>query len=167
VNVIPERAACQFNVRALDDAYLEVVSDMVVRCARGAALASGTEVTVRRQRGYRAMRDNMALARCFGAHLAALGRPAPEGDPDAGLGSTDMGDVSHAVPSIHPYLAICDRNAALCHQHAFAAHAASERGLSTMRTASLAIARTAADLLADDVLRAAVRSEFEGRTLVF
>ena len=72
-----------------------------------------------------------------------------------------MGDVSHAVPSIHPYLAICDRGHALCHQHAFAACAKSERGYAAALTAAKALARTAADLLGDPALLAAVRAEFE------
>jgi metal-dependent amidase/aminoacylase/carboxypeptidase family protein len=78
-----------------------------------------------------------------------------------GAGSTDMGDVSHAVPSIHPYLAICDRGHALCHQHAFAASAKSPRGHDAAILAAKAMARTALDLIEQPELMAAVRSEFE------
>ena len=62
-----------------------------------------------------------------------------------------MGDVSQRVPSIHPWLQICDTGETTCHQHAFAACAASERGLDTMLVAAKAMARTAADLLEDPV----------------
>jgi hypothetical protein len=74
-----------------------------------------------------------------------------------------MGDVSHAVPSIHPWLAICNKGETTCHQHAFALCAGSERGQEAMLAAAKAMALTAADLLADGELRAAVRREFEAR----
>ena len=160
VNIIPERAACQFSVRALDVEELERVSAIVERCARGAALACGVELQMEIQVGYKSMRNNMALARRFGAALEALGRKPRERDPSAGAGSTDMGDVSHAVPSIHPYLAICDEGTTTCHEHAFAECARSTRGLETMRVAAKALARTAVDVIENPELRAAIEQEF-------
>ena len=161
VNIIPERAACVFQLRAPQLRELERVRTIAERCARAAALASGVELQIVERQGYRSMQNNLTLARRFGAALSALGRPAPEVDPSAGAGSTDMGDVSHAVPSIHPYLAICDQGHALCHQHAFAACARSERGYAAACVAAKALARTAADLLEDPALLVAVRAEFE------
>jgi metal-dependent amidase/aminoacylase/carboxypeptidase family protein len=160
VNIIPEHAACEFSVRAPFKAELERVAAIVERCARGAAMACGVEVALSVRQGYREMKNNLALARRFGAALEALGRPARETDPRVGSGSTDMGDLSQVVPSIHPYLAICNEGETLCHQHAFAACAASERGFDTMLTAAKAMARTAADLLEDAKLLAAVKREF-------
>jgi hypothetical protein len=64
------------------------------------------------------------------------------------------------VPSIHPYLAICEEGETLCHQHAFAACAASPRGFDTMLTAAKAMARTTLDLLEDQQLLASVKDEF-------
>jgi hypothetical protein len=49
-----------------------------------------------------------------------------------------MGNVSHVVPSIHPYLAIVGEGEALCHQHKFAHAAASDRGLDTAIAAAKA-----------------------------
>jgi amidohydrolase len=161
VNIIPERAACVFQVRATNLAELERVRAVVERCASAAALAAGVLVEIVERMGYMSMQNNLTLARRFGAALEALGRPAAESDPSAGAGSTDMGDVSHAVPSIHPYLAICDRGHALCHQHAFAACAKSPRGHDAAILAAKAMARTALDLIEQPELMAAVRREFE------
>jgi len=160
VNIIPEHAACEFSVRAPFKAELERVAAIVERCARGAAMACGVEVNLSIRQGYREMKNNLAIARRFGAALAALGRPARETDPRVGSGSTDMGDLSQAIPSIHPYLAICDEGETLCHQHAFAACAASERGFQTMLTAAKAMARTTLDLLEDPQLLDGVKAEF-------
>jgi amidohydrolase len=160
VNVIVEHAGAEFTLRAPTLGDLEHAKGIVLRCARGAAFASDVEVSFKEKVGYREMKNNLTLARRFGAALQALGRSARETDPRVGAGSTDMGDLSLRVPSIHPYLAICDEGEALCHQRAFAASAASGRGLSTMLLAAKAMARTALDLLEEPELLADVRREF-------
>jgi amidohydrolase len=161
VNIIPEDAGCEFSVRARDVIELERVRGIVERCAKAAALASEVEVTLSTRHGYGDMKNNMTMARAFGAHLGALGRAARETDDRVGAGSTDMGNVSHVCPSIHPYLAIVGEGEALCHQHKFAHAAISERGLDTAIAAAKALARTAVELLVDADLRGAVKSEWE------
>jgi amidohydrolase len=163
VNIIPERAACEFSVRAPDGNELERVRAIVERCARAAAMASDVELVFRVRRGYRDMVTNAALARRFGAHLEGLGRTPRDRDPRVGTGSTDMGDVSHVVPSIHPWLAIVDEGTALCHEHRFAEAAATDTAGRTAILAAKALARTAVEFLADDELRAAVSAEWRRR----
>jgi amidohydrolase len=163
VNIVPELAACEFSVRALDMKELARVRTIVERCAQGAAMACGVEVTIHTRQGYKDMVNNLPLARRFGEHLGGLGRAAAEGDATVGAGSTDMGDISHAVPSIHPWIAICERGETTCHQHAFAAAAGSPRGADAMLIAAKAMAMTAADVLADEGLRSAARQAFEAR----
>jgi amidohydrolase len=163
VNIIPEVAACEFSVRALTTAELERVRAIVERCARAAAMASDVQLSVGTRRGYKDMVNNMTLARRFGTHMNALGRSPRETDSRVGAGSTDMGDVSHVVPSIHPWLQILDEGEALCHEHRFALAAGSERGIHAALLAAKAMARTAADVLADDELRKQARAEFERR----
>jgi amidohydrolase len=163
VNIVPERASCEFSVRARNHAELERVRAIVERCARGAATASGVEVKIVVREGYKDLVNNLELVRRFGTHLTALGRTPAEKDERVGAGSTDMGDVSHVVPSIHPWLAIVDADVAQCHTHAFARAAASERGTETAIVAAKALARTAIELLADAGLRSRVRAEWERR----
>jgi amidohydrolase len=163
VNIVPERAACEFSVRALDGRELERVRAIVERCARAAAIASDVHVEIRTRQGYREMVSNVALARRFGAHLEALGRTPRERDASIGAGSTDMGDVSHVVPSIHPWLAIVEQGEALCHEHRFAEAAGAEEAGRTALVAAKALARTAIELIADAELRAAVSAEWSAR----
>jgi len=163
VNIIPERAACEFSVRAKSLDELARVRAIVERCAMAGAMAAGVEVTIAPRKGYRDLVTNLPLARAFAQHMAEMGRPAAETDERVGMGSTDMGDVSHAVPSIHPWLAICDVGETLCHQHAFARAACAERGLDTMLTAARAMAKTGGEFLVDEGLQRAVRAAFEGR----
>ncbi|MCC6994424.1 MAG: amidohydrolase [Deltaproteobacteria bacterium] len=163
VNIIPEHAACQFSVRATTASYLPRLAERVIDCARAAAMATRTELSVNRQLGYKDMRNNLTLARAFGRHLESTGRQAVETDPEVGVGSTDMGDVSHVVPAIHPYLAVCDKGASMCHQHDFARFTRSDRGMDAMLAAARAMAATAEQVLTDGDLRAAAKREFEAR----
>lgn len=161
VNIIPEKAACEFSVRAQDLPELERVRAIVERCGRAAAMASDVKVEIRVRHGYRDMNNNMTLARRFGAHLQELGRAPRERDESIGAGSTDMGDVSHVVPSIHPWLAIVDQGAALCHEHRFAEAAGTDGAARTALVAAKALARTAVEFLADGALRSAVSAEWQ------
>ena len=102
-------------MRATSGEELDRVRLIVERCARAAAMASDVEVEIEVRQGYREMVNNMAMVRAFGAHARALGRTPNETDATAGAGSTDMGDVSHVVPSIHPWLGIVDRGQSQIH----------------------------------------------------
>ena len=160
-NIIPETAAALFSLRAPDAGYLdEVVVPRVEACVQAAALATGTQVVMRLERGYKNMLNNMTLAQAFGRHLGAAEVPHLETDPTSGIGSTDMGDVSQVVPSIHPYLAICNKGETICHQHLFQQYAGSKQGYDVMLTAARCLALTALDLLGDRGLLEAVKAEF-------
>jgi metal-dependent amidase/aminoacylase/carboxypeptidase family protein len=124
-------------------------------------MASDVKVEIALRHGYRDMVNNLTLARRFGAHLQALGRTPRERDPSIGAGSTDMGDVSHVVPSIHPWLAIVDEGEALCHEHRFADAAGTDGAARTALLAAKVLARTAVEFLVDADLRAAVSAEWE------
>jgi metal-dependent amidase/aminoacylase/carboxypeptidase family protein len=120
-------------------------------------------VTTTARTGYRDMLNNLRLARRFGAHLEALGRKPRERDEGVGAGSTDMGDVSHAVPSIHPWLAIVGEGAAMCHEHWFADAAGTDSAGATALLAAKALTRTAVEFLDDPALRLEVSSEWRDR----
>jgi amidohydrolase len=162
VNIIPERAACELSVRARDLDELTRVRGIVERCAKGAALASNVSVEMTVRAGYRDMKNNLTMARVFGEHLKALGRTPRMTDDRIGTGSTDMGDVSHVVPSIHPWLAICDEGETACHEHAFVAAAGSDRGMQAAMDAAKTLAKTAIEVLSDSALRERIRSEWRG-----
>jgi len=162
VNIIVERAVCEFSIRAWNGRELAKVRDVVERCARGAAVAADVNLKLSSRQGYLDMRNNAPLASRFGQHLEALGRVPSDIDPNVGSGSTDMGDVSHHVPAIHPWLAICGADETTCHQRAFARCARSDRGIETMLMAAKCMARIAYDVIADGSLREQARACFDG-----
>lgn len=150
-NIIPEHAAARLMVRSPDSAYLAELRDRVLACFEGAARATGCELRFTWSDTTDSVTTNAALAEAFAANAKALGRtmaPRRAADPH---GSTDMGNVSTAVPSLHPILSITDQPTP-GHSHAFAAAAATPRALATMRVGAKALAHTAIDVLSDPAL---------------
>jgi metal-dependent amidase/aminoacylase/carboxypeptidase family protein len=103
------------------------------------------------------MRHNETLARLYRRNSEALGRPFPplgewETRP---TGSTDMGNVSLAIPSIHPMIGI-NSLPAVNHQPEFAAHCATPHADKALCDGALAMAWTCIDLAADLEARGAL-----------
>ncbi|MGO9605846.1 MAG: M20 family metallopeptidase [Candidatus Binataceae bacterium] len=163
MNIIPERAECMFLARGKTTKYVEEMAARVVRCAEAAAMATGTKVEVKVEGGYKNMINNLSMARRYSVHSESLGVRAPEAPSDLPTGSTDMGDISHAIPAIHPIFAISRHGEGSCHEDAFVAHADSRNGYDAMIRVAKALAMTAYDLLADPELLKAAKAEYAQR----
>lgn len=147
VNVVPSHSAASFLVRAKDEAYLEQLKEGFLNCFKGAATASGARLEYKwGDIIYAPMRNNLTMANLFIANMELLGRSVKLADPDQSFGSTDMGNVSQLVPSIHPSVAIASRGVSI-HSPRFAEAAASEAGSQGMIDAAKAMAMTVVDLL--------------------
>ncbi len=163
VNIIPEKTECMFLARARTTSYAEEMASRVIRCAEAAGMATGTRVEPQIAGGYKNMINNLSIARRYAAHTERLGVRAPEATPDMPTGSTDMGDVSHAIPAIHPIFAVSRRGEGTCHEDAFVAHADKPHAYDQMIRVAKALAMTAYDLLADAELLTAAKAEFRAR----
>jgi amidohydrolase len=160
-NVVPAHSAGSFIVRAQNDAYLTVLKEKVLNCFRSAALATDAELKYKWDEVcYATMRNSSVLAQLFSKNMELLGRKAPVSVPREAYGSTDMGNVSHLVPSIHPYVAIAPKGV-LIHSTEFASAAASESGIKGMLDAAKALAMTVVDLVSNPELVNEARQEFE------
>lgn len=104
-NIIPEHTRLRVFVRSeTRDALLEDILPRVEKCFEGAALATGCEVSISQPTpAYYSMITNPVLGALAEEVMAELGRPVQEAGT---LGSTDMGNVSHLVPSIHPLVSL-------------------------------------------------------------
>ena len=154
-NIIPAHAAGRFMVRSPDNRYLEQLKGRVLRCFEGAAMATGATLQHRWIDQAEALTTNMPIAEAFATNAQALGRALRARRPTDMHGSSDMGNVSGVVPSIHPYLAIAPEGTPT-HSLDFARHAATREALATMVVAAKALAMTAIDVLTDpDLLRRA------------
>jgi amidohydrolase len=162
-NIVPERTRGEFLVRARDEAYMQELVQKVKNIFQAAALATGcSEKLTFDEDPYTDLRNNSVLARLFEENLERLGIDAIEGVPWENAGSTDMGNVSHVVPAIHPTLAIAPADVP-GHSQAFLEASGSLRAYQAMIDAAKALAMTGADLLADPSLLDKAKQEFRRR----
>jgi len=164
-NVVPERSAGRFYVRAADADALAALKPRVAGCFRAGAEATGAALSLHwGEVEYLPLRLNEPLALAFRANAERLGREflSAEALPERMPASTDMGNVSQRVPSIHPMLAAAPADCTI-HDPEFARWAASETGDAAALDGAKALCMTALDFLCDPQLRARVRADFEAR----
>ena len=159
-NIVPAYSAGSFIVRAAEGAYLEELKERVISCFKGAAEATGAELSYKWDDVcYLPMQNNMLMAENFSENMRSLDRDIYVTDPDRAFGSTDMGNISQIVPGIHGIVCIAEKDV-LGHSPEFAEAAASEQGLQGMIDAAKAMAMTVADILSDAGIQAEIKKEF-------
>jgi amidohydrolase len=163
-NVVPAAAAASYYIRAADAGALQVLKGRALRCFEAGALATGCELEARwAANDYEEVRTNPTMAAAYAASLERLGRrPRPRAEVEGQAASTDMGNVSHRVPSIHPMMSI-DSLPAVNHQAGFAAAAAAPAGDRAVVDAAEALAWTAIELATTPGAIAAAREDFAGQ----
>ena len=165
-NIVPERTVMDWMVRSARFASLEPLQRRVEACFDAGAAATGCTCAYRVSGPpYADMVDNPVLVGLYAANSDALGRPLA--DPRAGgarvVGSTDMGNVSYLVPSIHPMVKVAPAGVSI-HSHEFTAHARSAAGDAAVLHGARAMAATVADLWADRSLVDAATAAFAPAT---
>jgi len=160
-NVIPERAAARFWVRALDPSVLDAAAVRLVECAEGAARACGARLeTIEEQSSSPAMRVNLPLAALYRRQLERLGLPETPHPPQQAIGSSDITHVSRVVPTIHPNFPIGER--LQLHTRAFAAATTSPHGEAGLLEAARALGLCVLELALDPEARTRVRAARTG-----
>ncbi|WP_404355031.1 M20 family metallopeptidase [Cytobacillus firmus] len=161
-NVVPDYAVAQFYVRAAKRQYVNELVEKVKKCAEGAALQTGAEMKWSfYEFSYDDMVTNSPLSEAFNKELISLGVIEEEiMEQKDGSGSLDMGNVSQAAPSIHPYIKITNE-AYACHTHEFREAAMSEQAGEAMILGAKAMALTGYEVLTNKELLKRVKEEFE------
>lgn len=146
-NIVPKLTRARYFIRARNIEELEPLKERVKRCFEGGALAAGCELELDwRGHSYDAVTNNPTIAAAFEANFNAIGRTAlPRSMVEAFAGSTDMGNVSKAIPSIHPIIGI-DSLPAVNHQADFTAHTIKPAGDKAIVDAATSMAWTIIDL---------------------
>ena len=156
-NIIPARSVGRFMVRSTDQVDFEAMERRFAELVEAAAAATGCESEIVFSGRSSTMRHNKVLGERFAANLVANG--FIEDPPDELLGSSDMGNVSHTLPTIHPALAICERGMPM-HSVDFREAAISPRADDVVIASATIVAQTAYDLFADPSLVTAAWDEF-------
>ncbi len=142
-NIIPERAVVEFECRAFTLREYEALLERVLACFEGAALATGTTLAVEpTEPAYEPLLQDNALAAHWTEAMHTFGKDTTNSAGMTG-GSTDMGNVSQVIPTLHPWLSIPGANVPI-HSHGFAAFADSPEAYSVMFEAATALAWTIA-----------------------
>ncbi|MCS0673336.1 M20 family metallopeptidase [Cytobacillus firmus] len=158
-NIIPEYAKARFFIRASTRTSLNEVTRKVKAVAEGAALATGAKLNVI---AFQNEVDNLLLNKTydqvFKEVIENLGETVVEGDRD-GIGSTDAGNISQVVPTIHPYIKI-GADDLVAHTVPFREAAASVKGDEALITGAKGLALTAFQLVTDPELLKSIKQEF-------
>ncbi|MDQ3937633.1 MAG: M20 family metallopeptidase, partial [Chloroflexota bacterium] len=152
-NLIPAETQASFMVRA---ATLEELDELLARvrsCFEAGAVASGARLELHMQTAYAEMRHDLELAELYRRNAEQLGRSfAGDGRLEFARFSTDAGNVSRVMPTIHPIIGI-DSAPAVNHQPEFAAAATSPAADQAILDGAVALAWTAIDAAQDTGLR--------------
>ncbi|MCR4287046.1 MAG: M20 family metallopeptidase [Deltaproteobacteria bacterium] len=161
-NIIPDRAEAMFYVRAPEIKELDLLKDKVIKCADGAAAATGASLTVSQSGETNApMKLNHALAGIYRASLEELGLAEDSDPPDRNVGSSDIGNVSQAVAAIHPNVPV--RKGIHIHTREFADATISNDGHKALMEGVKCLGLTALELFIDPDAVKRVRADFYGQ----
>ena len=151
-NIIASHTLSTWGIRAESKERLEELVPKVEACFEAAALATGCRLEITSvAHPYLNMVNNEVMTSLYESNSVSLGRSMPtEEEIGPGGGSSDMGNVSQVVPSIHPMLAI-ECGDAVNHQKEFAQATVTPSGDEAIRDGALSMAYTIIDMAEQDV----------------
>jgi len=158
-NIVPERAVARFYFRAPKRSLLNEVVRKAFNCAKGAALATETEVD---WRNFELSFDDMVTNRPAEEKMESIMRElGVELSPFPGAqGSSDIGNVSHRCPAMQPVLSITPRKMAL-HTRELAEATMMDEAHHALVRGAKALAFMAIEVMMDEKLRSSIREAFE------
>ncbi|MEW5570471.1 M20 family metallopeptidase [Rossellomorea marisflavi] len=161
-NIVPEYAKARFFIRAATRKTCSEVTARVKAIAEGSALATGAKLNVI---AFQNEVDNLVLNRTYDAvfkeELERLGEYVSTEERN-GLGSTDAGNISQVVPTIHPYIQIGPQSL-VAHTDEFREAAKSPKGDEALILGAKGLALTALRLVTDGDVLAEIKEEFTRR----
>ena len=148
-NIIPSYTSSEWYLRSLNKEGLDELENHFMNFVNAAALATRCEVKVSiPDYRYEEIDNNKILCDLYFENSKDIGREMiyQKDSVRPGLGSTDMGNISQAFPSIHPMLSIGD-GSAVNHQPEFAAETITESGHKAIYDGAYAMGATIIDLV--------------------
>jgi amidohydrolase len=167
-NIVPAHSSALFYLRGANVESLRRLETRVRDCFEAGAIATGcTHEVVMLSPVYAELASDTWLAGAYRSAITELGRtPAgPDQERQRQSGSTDMGNITHVLPAIHPMIAI-DCGDSVNHQPKFAAACASASADRAVLDGALALAWTALAAATDDEQRARLLSACARRAAV-
>ena len=157
-NIIPEETSLEYYIRAPTVRELNELSARMVSCFESAAKATGCSLQIKKpSENYENVLTNPVIADLYRDNLASLG--ITEMKDWGPAGSTDMGNVTHVVPGIHPKYAI--GSGEVNHSVGFTAVANTVESHEKTLTVAKGMAHTCIDILRSPEVLERVKAKFE------
>ena len=160
-NIIPAKTSLEYRARAPNDKELKILRQKCEDCFLSAAQATGCKVEITdRNDYYAAVNNNLQLVDLYEKHATSFGINfmSRAEQKQMTVGSTDMGNVSQVVPSIHPLFAIDSSDAN--HTITFTEAASTEQSHRQTLIAAKSMAMTCIEVLSNPDLQVQIKEEF-------
>ena len=160
-NIVPEYAKVQYYVRSTTKTYNLELLEKVKNCARGAALATGTELKITKfEYNYDNMVTNQTLSKVFSDTIYEVAGIVMS-EPSKSTGSIDAGQVSQVCPTIHPYFDVTNDKTIAGHTRDLAESTLKDYAKEQMKNTIAALVLTAAKVIQDPKLYEEIKYEFD------
>jgi len=160
-NIVPRETEMDWYVRSPTIETLQPLKERVAKCLEGGAMAAGCTVTFDwKKNTFADLVDNVPLLESYIRNAEQFGRQmTSEFLPGTGGGSTDMGNISYLVPSIHPMMQVAPSGVSL-HSAAFADYTKGEEATRAIVEGAKIMAMTAIDMWLSKALQDDVKAAF-------
>ena len=159
-NIIPDFAAGEFTLRAKTRQDLKEVADQIIKLTGAAEIVIGAKPNVKKSMIYAERYPNLAMGEKFKENMSMWDEDFNYPSPDMKLGSSDIGNVSMELPTIHSYLKIVEPRVN-AHTEEFAKASISKRAEEVIIKTSKGLAMTGYDIINDQQLQAEIMAEFK------
>jgi len=159
-NIIPDYAQCKFSVRNATFGDLKIVVAMIKDVVKNIEGLLGVRGEFETSLVYSERYCNLAIDERWKQYMEEQGETVLYPNPDAKIGSSDIGNVTLKVPAIHAYVKITDEKVA-AHNVAFTKISATDQAHAATIKAVKALAATGLDIMVDESFRAEINKEFK------
>jgi amidohydrolase len=113
-NIVPESAESTWYVRSSTTERLEILKSRLLETLEGGAKSASCEIDIEWiNEPYAEVLDNTPILNAYMKNSESIGRIIQPSENGGVVGSTDLGNVSHVVPSIHPMVKVAPEGTAI------------------------------------------------------
>jgi len=159
-NIIPDYAQCKYSVRTATVGDLKVVTAMIKDVVKNVENFLGLKAEVETSLVYSERYCNLAMDERWKKYMEDQGEEVAYPNPEAKVGSSDVGNVTLKIPSIHAYVKITDEKV-VAHNAAFTKVTDTDQAHEAMMKAAKAMAATGLDIMTDEGFRKEINEEFK------
>ncbi|KAL3490994.1 hypothetical protein BJX62DRAFT_251589 [Aspergillus germanicus] len=159
-NVIPDTTRAYWQVRSPTLKGLNSLMGRVRKCVEAGAVATGCEVEIVENELYTDIKINNTLCERYAAHMGSYGRDVLPQHEKVLTGSSDIGNVSYVVPTLHTMFGLPDAEGVFPHHACFAAAAGTDSSHEEAVVVGKSLALIGWEMVNDQAALEQARSDF-------